>query len=203
MKTINLGSEVRVSDPCYGDDVWCKTRLTSVLPGEYNVDVDVSDQGEWGRRVSSMTVTHKDYVGKNLKYQEHGDIGVDSGQAGIFCESSYRNDSIEIETPEHDFVLPYNDDSGDKWYEKMCKFTLSKQSYGTYDTGVVATSGFGDGSYPLAVARDEDKNIVSMVITFIGEDEEEDEWDDEGDVCGVCGGELESDGECVYCCDEK
>ena len=200
MKTINLGSEVRVSDPCYGDDVWCKTRLTSVLPGEYSVDVDVSDQGEWGRRVSSMTVTHKDYVGKNLKYQEHGDIGVDSGQAGIFCESSYRNDSIEIETPEHDFSISF-DESGDRWYEKMCKFTLSKQSYGTYDTGVVATSGFGDGSYPLAVARDEDKNIVSMVITFIGEEDEED--DDEGDVCGVCGGELESDGECVYCCDEK
>ena len=27
--------------------------------------------------------------------------------------------------------------------------------------------------------------------------------DDEGDVCGVCGGELEPDGECVYCCDEE
>ena len=200
MKTINLGSEVRVSDPCYGDDVWCKTRLTSVLPGEYNVDVDVSDQGEWGRKVSSMTVTHKDYVGKNLKYQEHGGIGVDSGQAGIFCESSYRNDSIEIETPEHDFAIPF-DESGDRWYEKMCKFTLSKESYGTYESGVVATSGYGDGSYPLDIARNEDKNIVSMVITFIGDDDEED--DDEGDVCGVCGGDLESDGECVYCCDEK
>ena len=200
MKTINLGSEVRVSDPCYGDDVWCKTRLTSVLPGEYNVDVDVSDQGEWGRRVSSMTVTHKDYVGKNLKYQEHGGIGVDSGQAGIFCESSYRNDSIEIETPESDFHIVFEGE-GEKWYEKMCKFTLSKESYGTYESGVVATSGYGDGSYPLDIARNEDKNIVSMVITFIGDDDEED--DDEGDVCGVCGGDLESDGECVYCCDEK
>ena len=27
--------------------------------------------------------------------------------------------------------------------------------------------------------------------------------DDESDCCGVCGGELEEDGECVYCCDEK
>jgi hypothetical protein len=54
----------------------------------------------------------------------------------------------------------------------------------------------------LAVARDEDKNIVSMVITYIGEEDEEDE-DDGGDCCGVCGGELESDGECIYCCDEN
>ena len=200
MKTINLGSEVRVSDPCYGDDVWCKTRLTDVLPGEYHVDVQKSDEGSWGRRVSSLTVTHKDYVGKNLKYQEHGGIGVDSGQAGIFCESSYRNDSIEIETPESDFHIVFEGE-GEKWYEKMCKFTLSKESYGTYESGVVATSGYGDGSYPLDIARNEDKNIVSMVITFIGDDDEED--DDEGDVCGVCGGDLESDGECVYCCDEK
>lgn len=203
MKSIKLGSEVRVSDPCYGDDVWCKTRLTGVLPGEYDVDVQLSDEGDWGNRVSSLRVTHRDYVGKQLTYQEHGDIGVDSGQAGIFCESSYRNDSVDIDTPESDFVLPYNDDSGDSWYEKMCKFTLSEHKFGTYETGVVTSSGFGDGSYPLAVARDGDKNIVSMVVTFIGEDEEDDEWDDEGDVCGVCGGELESDGECVYCCDEK
>jgi hypothetical protein len=201
MKTINLGSEVRVSDPCYGDDVWCKTRLTSVLPGEYRVDVQKSDEGSWGNRVSSLTVTHKDYIGKQLRYQEHGDIGVDSGQAGIFCESSYRNDDIEIDTPEHDFTLPFSDDSGDRWYEKMCKFTLSGEGFGAYESGVVTSSGYGDGSYPLAIARDEDKNIVSMVVTFIGEEDEEDE--DEGDCCGVCGGELESDGECVYCCDEK
>jgi len=201
MKTINLGSEVRVSDPCYGDDVWCKTRLNSVLPGEYHVDVQKSDEGDWGNRVSSLTVTHKDYVGKQLRYQEHGDIGVDSGQAGIFCESSYRNDSIEIDTPEHDFAIPF-DESGDRWYEKMCKFTLSGEGFGAYESGVVTSSGFGDGSYPLAVARDEDKNIVSIVITYIGEEDEEDE-DDGGDCCGVCGGELESDGECIYCCDEK
>jgi len=201
MKTINLGSEVRVSDPCYGDDVWCKTRLTSVLPGEYHVDVQKSDEGDWGNRVSSLTVTHRDYIGKQLRYQEHGDIGVDSGQAGIFCESSYRNDSIEIDTPEHDFTIPF-DESGDRWYEKMCKFTLSGEGFGAYESGVVTSSGFGDGSYPLAVARDEDKNIVSMVITYIGEEDEEDE-DDGGDCCGVCGGELESDGECIYCCDEN
>jgi hypothetical protein len=80
----------------------------------------------------------------------------------------------------------------------MCKFTLSGEGFGAYESGVVTSSGYGDGSYPLAIARDEDKNIVSMVVTFIGEEDE-----DEGDCCGVCGGELESDGECVYCCDEK
>jgi hypothetical protein len=202
MKTINLGSEVRVSDPCYGDDVWCKTRLTSVLPGEYHVDVQKSDEGDWGNRVSSLTVTHKDYVGKQLRYQEHGDIGVDSGQAGIFCESSYRNDDVAETIKNGNGIRIDSIEDGDKWYEKMCRFTLSGEGFGAYESGVVTSSGFGDGSYPLAVARDEDKNIVSMVITYIGEEDEEDE-DDGGDCCGVCGGELESDGECIYCCDEK
>jgi hypothetical protein len=202
MKTINLGSEVRVSDPCYGDDVWCKTRLTSVLPGEYHVDVQKSDEGDWGNRVSSLTVTHKDYVGKQLRYQEHGDIGVDSGQAGIFCESSYRNDDVAETIKNGNGIRIDSIEDGDKWYEKMCRFTLSGEGFGAYESGVVTSSGFGDGSYPLAVARDEDKNIVSIVITYIGEEDEEDE-DDGGDCCGVCGGELESDGECIYCCDEK
>jgi|LakMenE18May11ns_1017448.scaffolds.fasta_scaffold9841008_3 hypothetical protein len=202
MKTINLGSEVRVSDPCYGDDVWCKTRLNSVLPGEYHVDVQKSDEGDWGNRVSSLTVTHKDYVGKQLRYQEHGDIGVDSGQAGIFCESSYRNDDVAETIKNGNGIRIDSIEDGDKWYEKMCRFTLSGEGFGAYESGVVTSSGFGDGSYPLAVARDEDKNIVSMVITYIGEEDEEDE-DDGGDCCGVCGGELESDGECIYCCDEK
>ena len=201
MKTINLGSEVRVSDPCYGDDVWCKTRLTSVLPGEYHVDVQKSDEGDWGNRVSSLTVTHKDYVGKQLRYQEHGDIGVDSGQAGIFCESSYRNDDVAETIKNGNGIRIDSIEDGDKWYEKMCRFTLSDEGFGAYESGVVTSSGFGDGSYPLAIARDEDKNIVSMVITYIGEEDEEDE-DDGGDCCGVCGGDLDSDGECDYCNEE-
>jgi flagellar hook assembly protein FlgD len=166
------------------------------------VDVQKSDEGDWGNRVSSLTVTHKDYVGKQLRYQEHGDIGVDSGQAGIFCESSYRNDDVAETIKNGNGIRIDSIEDGDKWYEKMCRFTLSGEGFGAYESGVVTSSGFGDGSYPLAVARDEDKNIVSMVITYIGEEDEEDE-DDGGDCCGVCGGELESDGECIYCCDEK
>ncbi len=30
MTTIKLSNNVRVSDPCYDDSVWCKTRLTDV-----------------------------------------------------------------------------------------------------------------------------------------------------------------------------
>jgi hypothetical protein len=204
MNQITLSENVMVSDPCYTPDTWCQTKLNNVLPGKYNVEVDKHDEGTgWGVRVSSITVIHEDYTDTD-DWEQHSECGVDSGQCGIFCMTSYRNDemSVGITTPTLDnpFVLPYNDKGGDMWYEKMCHFTLHKDQWGLYDTGVVSSSGIGDGQYPLDVMMDGDK-IVGMRITYLGNSDED--LLDEGDCCGVCGGELESDGECVYCCDES
>jgi hypothetical protein len=204
MTTIKLSQKVRVSDPCYDNDVWCKTSLSNVYPGEYNVKVDKSDLGDWGNRVHKLTVIHKGYVvecADESSWTPHSDIGVDSGQAGIFCESSYRNDEIaagitapELITP---FVIPFRNE-GDVWYNKMCNFTLGAEQCGVYDTGVVTSSGVGDGMYPLDVVYNDNNEIVGMRVTYLDDTEDE----DEGDCCGVCGGEIEEDGECAYCCEE-
>jgi len=203
MNQITLSENVMVSDPCYTPDTWCQTKLTNVLPGRYNVQVEKSDEGDWGIRVSGITILHESITddGVSLEWEDHSECGVDSGQCGIFCMTSYRNDELaeSITTPDSDFVLPYNDSEGDKWYDKMCKFTLDKQQWGVYDTGVVSSSGIGDGLYPLEVMMDKEK-IVGMRITYLGNSDEE--LLDEGDCCGVCGGELEEDGGCVYCCEE-
>jgi hypothetical protein len=152
--------------------------------------------------VSSITVIHKDYTDTD-DWEQHSECGVDSGQCGVFCMTSYRNDVLSegITTPTLDnpFVIPFREE-GDKWYEKICMFTLCEPQWGLYDTGVVSSSGIGDGQYPLDVMMDGDK-IVGMRITYLGNSDED--LLDEGDCCGVCGGELESDGECVYCCDES
>jgi hypothetical protein len=201
MNQITLSENVMVSDPCYSPDTWCQTKLNGVLPGKYNVDVQKSVEGDWGTRVSSITIIHENYEDTD-DWEQHSECGVDSGQCGIFCMTSYRNDELSegITSPETDFVLPYNDNEGDKWYEKMCMFTLSKDQFGLYDTGVVSSSGIGDGLYPMEVMMDKEK-IVGIRITYLGNSDED--LLDEGDVCGVCGGELEEDGECVYCCEEK
>lgn len=192
-----------VSDPCYSPDTWCQTKLDNVLPGLYNVEVVRHDEGTgWGVRVSSITVIHKDYEDTD-DWEQHSECGVDSGQCGVFCMTGYRNDevSVGITTPTLDnpFVIPFRED-GDKWYEKMCQFTIHKDQFGLYDTGVVSSSGIGDGQYPLDVMMDGDK-IVGMRLEYLGNSDED--LLDEGDCCGVCGGELEEDGECVYCCDEE
>jgi len=205
MNQITLSENVMVSDPCYTPDTWCQTKLTNVLPGRYNVEVEKSDQGDWGTRVSGITILHESITddGISLEWEDHSECGVDSGQCGIFCMTSYRNDEMSesITTPDVNFNLGdyRKDDGGEKWYEKMCRFTLSEDQFGLYDTGVVSSSGIGDGLYPLEVMMDKEK-IVGMRITYLGNSDEE--LLDEGDVCGVCGGDLEEDGGCVYCCEE-
>ena len=201
MNQITLSENVMVSDPCYTPDTWCQTKLTNVLPGKYNVEVDRHDEGTgWGTRVSSITVIHEDYNDTD-DWEQHSECGVDSGQCGIFCMTSYRNDelseSITTPTLDNPFVIPFRED-GDKWYEKICHFTLCEPQWGLYDTGVVSSSGIGDGQYPLDVMMDGDK-IVGMRLEYLGNSDED--LLDEGDVCGVCGNDME-DGESCNCNNE-
>jgi hypothetical protein len=190
MNQITLSENVMVSDPCYTPDTWCQTKLNNVLPGKYNVEVDRHDEGTgWGTRVSSITVIHEDYNDTD-DWEQHSECGVDSGQCGVFCMTSYRNDEMSegITTPESDFSLGQyrKDDGGEKWYEKMCRFTLSENQWGLYDTGVVTSSGIGDGLYPMDVMMDGDK-IVGIRLEYLGnsdedlldEDDEEEEFDNE------------------------
>ena len=192
MNQITLSENVMVSDPCYTPDTWCQTKLNNVLPGKYNVEVDKHDEGTgWGVRVSSITILHENYPNDHdLIWEGHSECGVDSGQCGIFCMTSYRNDEMSesITTPDVNFNLGdyRKDDGGEKWYEKMCRFTLSENQWGLYDTGVVTSSGIGDGLYPLLVAMDNDK-IVGMRLEYLGnsdedlldDEEEEEEFDNE------------------------
>jgi hypothetical protein len=171
MKTINLGSEVMVSDPCYSVPTWCQHKLKDVLPGEYQTTAFKSDNtGGWGMRCAALVAVHNDYLEDDLSWRTvtTAMIGVDSGQCGIFDMESYRNDSIvdEITTPDVDFFLGYGDSEGDKWYEKMCKFTLCDDQWGSYNTGVVSSSGCGDGSYRLLVAKHKGK-IVGIALDYL------------------------------------
>jgi hypothetical protein len=62
----------------------------------------------------------------------------------------------------------------------MCNFTLSDDQCGVYDTGVVTSSGIGDGGYPLDILREKNGYIVGMRITYLfDEDEEEEEYEEE------------------------
>lgn len=174
---ITLGNEVMVSDPSYKAGIWCQAKLNNVLEGDYVVIVQKVNTEDWGVRNSKLMVIHQDYENRldkeRVKWIVHpSEIGVDSGQAGIFSMETFRNDNVDIKTPEktydgRTFEFPVEEE-GDAWYQKMCRMTLAnlESSYGTYTNGVVCTSGLGDGGYVLNVINDTEGKIVAMCIDF-------------------------------------
>jgi hypothetical protein len=183
MKTIQLKDEVVVSDPCYELGTWCAAHLKGVKPGTYHVFVKKTNEGSWGVRIANMMVVHEDHLKGVLKWAHLPyDIGVDSGQCGIFSLESFRNDDHDIPLTESEFSKNYvkkEDESGEKWYVSMCDFTLSTTMWGVYDQGVVTSSGLGDGSYVLFGAKNSDGEIVALSVDYllgeeIGGDDDED-----------------------------
>ena len=165
MKQINLGKRVRVSDPCYGTTTWCAGTIDNVKEGLYNVEVEMSDNFMWGKRVKSLTVVHANY-NKPLVFNSVAkfDVGVDSGQAGIYDEDYYNQYHGE-------------DDVNETWYDEICNLTLFDEDFCDTkdDKCVVSRSGYGDGCYTCELVEDNNE-VVAIRITFI-EDEEDDEED--------------------------
>lgn len=179
---ITLGKEVMVSDPCYTVPTWCQIKVKNVLPGTYITSVDRVDLQDWGNRNAYLVAVHKDYTSEDLKWTRHkGEVGVDSGQAGIFDMETYRNDSIASSIGLGDGDISFfskapwdtmnpEEEPGAVWYKAMCSRTLGNQQWGSYDKGVVSSSGLGDGGYTLYVAR-VNRKVVGFVIDY-GIDEE-------------------------------
>jgi len=182
---ILLGEEVIISDPCYEVPTWCQEIIKNVRPGVYDTQVDYRESAGWGERVHSLTVLHN--IIKSPIWEHHcNHIGVDSGQAGVFCMTSYRNDEMSQELPwltekgdpfgDHPF-RPVKEE-GEQWYVKMCDRTLStEEGWGTYDTGVVSSSGYGDGQYELLISQ-MDGMIHGFKIIFIDDSYQEEEYDE-------------------------
>jgi hypothetical protein len=89
---IELGEAVRVTDPCYDLGVWCTIVVEDVLPGKYKARVvKLDDDRIWSKdKPAYLIVEHSNY--DSFEYNERiiGEVGVDSGQAGIFDEEYYK-----------------------------------------------------------------------------------------------------------------
>ena len=108
--TIELNNKVRISDPCYNIDTWCAGTLEDVLQGKYNCYMQHVDCKDWGIRVASIEVKHNDYPDVEPTEITNIDVGVDSGQAGIY-DLDY-------------FIKNREDKNGDDtWYWKVCDKT--------------------------------------------------------------------------------
>jgi hypothetical protein len=147
-----------VTDPCYQRSTLCQGVIDQARPGTWMVDVVESRHG----RIALLEVQHKGYSGPLLWLPCPFEVGVDSGQAGIFDEARYPTG----ETGQ------YGD--SDSFYGKACEITLSEDGAGCMEFGAVSQSGFGDGSYTAYVARDRGE-AVGVRVVFVDEDHLDDE----------------------------
>lgn len=164
---IRLGDKVIVSDPCYGLNTWCQGVLENVLPGNYKCMIEFLDDNS-EKRVSAITVCHEEYA-DNLGYAPEYDaepfeVGVDSGQAGIFDYAYYAKYHSDRHNPEH---------VNEEWYSRVGKCSYMGDTIDGY--GLVSSSGYGDGGYTCWTAKNPDGMVYSIIIEFITEEDNDED----------------------------
>ena len=185
MFNITSGNLV-ISDPCY--KLYEPLRYQEVLPaknGKWVTHAEIEDTRHWGSRVSKLFAFHEDYapISRRWSLEYSGtnpvrnrihygkDMAVDSGQLGFFDYEFFKAHESEREYGSGDF------------YSRCCDATLSDKQYGIIDEqGVVSSSGYGDGSYPLYYVTDDFNRVVGVCVDYMSEeeyDEEEYEYEDE------------------------
>lgn len=174
METFEVkNGKITLSDPCYDLSTTCMIKDVKFPNGIYRVDIREYDSPSWGKRVAELIIYNINKVPENegkemdiLWKEIEGEVGVDSGQAGIYDAIYY-----ELHHSENDI--------DEDWYDEICDLTYGKKHYGTKDDScVVSSSGFGDGGYQAFLGY-LGEEIVGAKIEFIPEDYDEDVEDDE------------------------
>jgi len=170
-----LSGKMQVTDPCYNRGTWCQGVLENVMNGKWVASVEIvpNSMTGWGDRIGKIIVKNNDGVPKNYHTLE-AEIGVDSGQAGFFCDSGYPQEHTGEYDDEETFYA---------FYGKICELTMTEQKSGVLSFGAVSSSGFGDGGYVCNYWTDSDGTVIQAEIVFItDEDFEDDSTDDEFDL---------------------
>lgn len=202
------GTKLMITDPCYTRSTWCQGIVEDALPGTWEGIAEYSDEGSWGQRVSALEARHSSFNSASGRWETAKfEVGVDSGQAGVFDESRYP----QGECGEYD--------ERGSFYNRACHATSGANPCdevdrpdpednmhgGVIDEGVVTSSGYGDGGYTCEIHRNAEGKADGVRVTFISEeeeDEDEEEELEEEDVCEDCGSYLEDDGTCSSCEEE-
>lgn len=179
---VKLGSfqitsgKARISDPCYDLETWCAGTLDAVKNGDWKAQVLKKDMGDWGNRCGVLIAHHGDnpvtyeYSGWN---KEAIDVGVDSGQAGIFDLAHFKDDdSVRGLTRESVQGTICEDEP---FYSFCCDRTLSRIGAGTIPYGVISSSGYGDGGYECYTVTEHGEIVAIMIDFCLGGEEDDDE----------------------------
>lgn len=181
---------MKIGDPCYSPDTWCLGEANNVLNGKWTAKVFRADDliTDWGDRNTALFAFNRAFFEDNFNfddieverfmngayetqfclYVEYLELGVDSGQAGIYDAEHY----IKMKEQDEETRFSERDDT---WYwSNNATITLHGIEAGvTPDKkGCVSSSGYGDGSYDYYVYRDKEGQAVAVAIIFITENED-------------------------------
>lgn len=85
----NVSGAFRVSDPCYEKDTRYAGVVDNCLVGEWEAYVAKLEVVGWGSRVATLVVRAVGGLPSGVREQLPFEVGVDSGQAGVFEETKY------------------------------------------------------------------------------------------------------------------
>src|ERR1035437_7204309 len=168
MKQIRIGlfkvisGRIVASDPCYEIGTWCQGVLDGVRKGKWVADVLVDQKTQ---RIAEIIVHHQEWTNLSSSWIEAPfEVGVDSGQAGVFDAQHYRDDSVVMNAGRKakEIICPE-----EPWYSICCDRTLSSQSAGIIPYGAVCSSRYGDGAYRCYTQKDNNNEIAVVRIVFI------------------------------------
>jgi hypothetical protein len=184
MKFVVSSGKLIVSDPCYYVGNGCNVILENVKNGTWEVSCSKNDDN----RIDQLSAFCEEVKKYDCSWEELKEsVAVDSGQAGIFDLEKYRKDKFIEGKVDFDRGT---DDEGEKFYCRCCDITLSNEKVGVVaNSGVVSSSGYGDGCYRCFVLKDTDNKIFGVKISFI------DDYEDDGEYCDEYDEEEQEDDE--------
>lgn len=162
-KSIILNGKTIITDPCYAKDEYLN--VLNVLPGNYNI-IEVVDTKYKQSILKGLLIVHDSQyykIDSDDCIEDSGfDVGVDSGEVGIYDYDKYPVDGIDVNPKKiEDDYSPYRTPDGN-W-------------------GVTVGNFGGDGSFSAYVHRNNDNIIDAIFIDFsrYDDDDENDEEDDD------------------------
>jgi len=175
---------VRVTDPCYDATTECAGTISKVLNGQWKGFTIKSDEGDWGKRVAALFVHHESWIGRvpttveeieNDMEMTEFDIGVDSGQAGIFDADEFNRQALHIDHSNNDESNKHN-----AFYSLACEVNNGPEGAGSVGFGINSCSGYGDGGYDCYHLTNDGGEVEAIAIVFIPtEEDQEDKFGDE------------------------
>ena len=171
IEAFEVTDKIRCTDPCYTREVTEPetnphitdglTATATAKPGRWQAEVEHVEQ--WGGRNASLLVHHEDFplASGFIDWKRLGKCAVDSGQFGFYADEKFPEGST-------------GDVGDESFYGRNCSTTTDNETnWGIITEGVVSSSGYGDGWYPVDRHEDTDGKVIALRVTFI---DESDEW---------------------------